>query len=258
MTKMIKQAFNDYKRKFPQLFLIEYSFYVVAFILLVYLRNKLSDYFSLIQEALPYLSVLQNGDTSQLSELAPLIEQVSTTTNQTIFIAIAIPITLLILFCISHGLIWKIISNIKPHKRYIFRFSLVNALGLILLSTITLFFIKEISFENAASSVIWPIIIGSIISHYLAIYSSVLRDNNIKEAVKNTWNILTHRPISFIYTLPLYIVHIITIFLFINLFLSYILNTPTMLSINVMVLYLAFSTLLSSFYRVYLSYYFSE
>lgn len=207
--KILKQTFKTYKKNFLTLAFAQLMLFFSSLFFLIFVKLKLADYLRKVQEFQPQLQQVLNtvdvNNPATIDSSLTVIEALNKVTNEaTLFAYVIVPLVLLFIWVVFQGLFWGTIKKqkIKPIKNYIVRLAIPSVFILLLFSKIAL--PREITdFFNTFDDSIFRILISSFIGLYLlTMYYTVLSNQTLAQALKQTYNIAIKKFYKF---LPLYI-----------------------------------------------------
>lgn len=244
---VFKRTFGVLKKKFFQLFILEFLFILSNFFFLLFVKNKIKDYLNLIQNIPADI-----GNEPLIANLDNVVQ------SGLIFAFFLVPLAFTIIWIFFQSLVWmNIKDDIKNKKKYLINFAIIS----IILITLFLFIIYNIMSTNIAefadSSLILLII---IFIFYFIITSSYLTlrgekfVNDIKiicKSFKKSIRLLHFILLAFIVSMSLF-------FLFMVLFSSYLIDDFFFLPPAALVIYIIIIILINLLVKVILNIKISE
>lgn len=237
---IFKKSLKILKKKFLILFSLDLTFFVLFFFFLIYVRNKIQGYMTLIQQYAPQLTQLQSAleEPNQiallqleqtLSAISPVIQKAL------VFIYFIAPFALFLLFCFFQSLIWKIISKEKFKIKKIFKnfrnhFLKFSALTLpvfvILILAISLIFKKLYYFINLGWEFFSLVLLVFILFYFIFIcYTLLWKHKTLRATLKKAIFIQKKFHILVPLFLLFFFIILVLLILFSNIFIMWISRT---------------------------------
>lgn len=240
--KLFKESFKILKKKFFQLFIIEFLFILINLIFFVLIKNKV----------LNYLQIIQN-ETS-----IPSLDNV--VTSAMMFAFIIVPITFILIWVIFQSLLWKSIKqNINRNKNYFINLAIISFILIALFFVLIYRFIGTGISDYMDTSTILIILIVFIFYYLITVCYLALRGEEfikdlkifLQTAIKKFFRLFPYTLLAFIVSLSLF-------FLFLILLTSYLINDFFFLPPLLLVFYLLIVIILNLWVKIILNIRFSE
>lgn len=237
---LLKKTNKLFKEKFLNLFMINILFAVVYLAFLVITRMKIRANMvevSALSPALQQLGVLLEQSPEALPQLQQTLDKIGALNDQTIILFWSIPIMTIFLWSAFQGFSWSLLSDkIKNNlKLYFTRFFIVSFVALGLLFLVGYYSISSIAsvFEVKPLPLLGYLLFSFLIFYYLFVfYGFAIRNDNLKNTLRRAFSIsLKKSKILVPLFTPMFVLLMITIFIFFNIYTSKIIGTFTLASV---------------------------
>jgi len=237
---LLKRSFQGLRQKFFQLFILEFLFVFANFFFLIFTKNRIRTYLSLIQ------NIPSDAQESVIANFDKVIQ------NGLIFAFFLVPLIFIIIWIIFQSLVWRVIKDkIRNTKKYFNNFAIGSFILIMSFLVIIYQFLGTEFSEYLDTSMVIIFIISFIFYYILTSFYLMNKGDKLTEEIKHTFNIKRLLKL-FPYILLAFIISVSQFFLFLVLFTSYLINDFFFLPPVILVVYIIIILVINLFIKIIL------